>query len=204
MNRQPADIRPGDDALVEQAQRGRPQAFAELVARYQDRVYNVCYRLCGQEADALDLTQSTFLKALEALPQFEARSTFYTWLFRIAVNLAFSQRRRERRRRTVSLSEAVDDGERRSEPAAPAETYDAAHDADTQEQYARATAALARLAPEFRAAVVLRDIEDLDYAAIAEILGVPPGTVKSRIYRGRTMLHEMLSTEKAQLGNQPT
>ena len=194
VNRQTVDIGPDDAALVREAQRGSTEAFAGLVARYQDRVYNTCYRLCSNEADALDLTQTTFLKALEALPHFELRASLYTWLFRIAVNLAFSERRQRQRRRPVPLDEL-------HEQAAAAERNDASRPLDAQETRERVAAALARLEPEFRVAVVLKDIEGLDYATIAEILEVPIGTVKSRIYRGRTMLREMLSDEETRLGS---
>ena len=202
VNRQPADIGPSDTALVRRAQRGRPEAFAELVARYQDRVYNTCYRLCRDDAEALDLTQSTFLKALESLPRFESRSKFYTWLFRIAVNLAFSQRRNRQRRRTVSLENPGGQGGS-WEPAASAERHDVSQEIEQREASERVQAALARLEPEFRAAVVLKDIENMDYATIAEILEVPVGTVKSRIYRGRMMLRQLLTEERTELGSQP-
>lgn len=201
MNRQPVDIGPNDGALVAQAQRGVSEAFAELVTRYQDRVYNTCYRLCHDPAEAADLTQGTFLKALESLPRFEARSSFYTWLFRIAVNLAFSQRRDRQRRRTVPLDDPDESGraDGRAPPAAP---HDAAQELEQRETRERVAGALARLDPEFRAAVVLKDIEDLDYATIAEILEVPIGTVKSRIYRGRMMLREMLTEERTKRGSE--
>jgi RNA polymerase sigma-70 factor (ECF subfamily) len=198
VNRQPRDIGPDDATLVPRARRGDPDAFAELMARYQDRVYNTCYRLCGDEADALDLTQATFLRALESLSRFEARASFYTWLFRIAVNLALSARRQRRRRPTVPLADPDDSRlarqDRRSDPA---------QEIDVRETYAQVQAALERLEPEFRAAVVLKDIEDLDYATIAEILEVPIGTVKSRIYRGRTMLRALLLDERTERGRRP-
>ena len=188
-----------DAELVLRAQRGEPAAFAELVERYQDRVYNTCYRMCHNHADALDLTQSAFLKALEALPRFQVRAGFYTWLFRIAVNLTLSHRRAESRRPRLSLRHADDEG-RSFEPAASNGGNDPAQRLTQLELHQRLEAALQHLDDEFRAAVVLRDIEGLDYAAIAEILGVRVGTVKSRIHRGRLMLRELLEHEEPQLG----
>jgi RNA polymerase sigma-70 factor (ECF subfamily) len=187
-----------DADLVACAQRGEATAFAVLVARYQDRVFNACYRMCHNHADALDLTQSAFLRALEALPQFEARSNFYTWLFRIAVNLAASQRRRERRReRRRWESEATRAGG--SEPATGPEEDPAERVAET-EALGTLEEALGRLEDEYRVAVVLKDIEEMDYATIAEILEVPVGTVKSRIHRGRARLRELLTAKEPERG----
>jgi RNA polymerase sigma-70 factor (ECF subfamily) len=193
--------KPSDAELVSRAQRGDPAAFTELVERYQDRVYNTCYRMCHNHADALDLTQSAFLKALEALPRFEVRATFFTWLFRIAVNLTLSHRRARSRQPVFSLRWSDDDNEGHplDLPARNDDDDPAEHVARVELQQ-RIAAALGALDEEFRAAVVLRDVEELDYATIAEILGVPTGTVKSRIYRGRMMLRRLLEQEEPQLG----
>lgn len=182
---------------MQAAQNGSADAFGELVRRYQDRVYNTCYRLCHDDDEALDLTQTTFLKALEALPRFEARSSFYTWLFRIAVNAALSARR-GRRRRTAALddtSEAARGWTSAANPRPPAVSATL----ERREEYEQVEAALAQLDPEFRVAIVLKDIEGLDYEAIAAILEVPVGTVKSRICRGRAMLRTMLLKEQAEV-----
>lgn len=189
-----SDRTESDAALVMRAQRGDSAAFAELVTRYQDRVYNTCYRMCNHEADALDLTQTTFLRAFQAIDRFEARSSFYTWIFRIAVNLTMSHRRQRLRRPSISLDQPDGDGQWR-EPADVAPSADAARDLERHELSERLETALARLGDEFRVAVVLKDIEDMDYATIGEIVGVPVGTVKSRIHRGRMMLRKLLSEE---------
>lgn len=186
-----------EGALVRRAQAGDPAAFGELVARYQDRVYNTCYRLCRNHADAADLTQTAFLKAFEALARFDARARFYTWLFRIAVNLVHTQRRQQARRHTVSLS-ASSDEERDMDPAArDAEPVDGP--AQRQETHTRVEAALLKLDEDFRAAVVLKDVEGMDYHAISEVLEIPLGTVKSRIFRGRLLLRQMLTGEGIEL-----
>ena len=180
--------------LVRRAQTGDAAAFGALVACYQDRVFNTCLRLCRNREDALDLTQTAFLRALEALPRFNAQARFYTWLFRIAVNAALSHRRQQRRRPMGSLD--VSDGDGQSQAAeVPEETSSVSQRLVQAEQHAGVEAALARLDEEYRVPVVLRDIEDLDYASIAEILELPLGTVKSRIFRGRMLLREMLKTE---------
>lgn len=193
MNRSVYEHDPSDAELVRRAQRGAPAAFAELVSRYQDRVFNTCYRMCHNDADALDLTQSTFLRALEALGQYEGRSSFYTWLFRIAVNLTMSHRRSRQRRPTVSLDAARGDGH--ADVPFGAQEDQVAATSEQRELKERIEQAMEQLEDDYRAAVVLKDIEDLDYASIAEILDVPVGTVKSRIHRGRMMLRELLQEE---------
>lgn len=185
-----------DAELVQRAQRGVPAAFAELVSRYQDRVFNTCYRMCHNHADAADLTQSTFLKALEALPGFRGRSSFFTWLFRIAVNLTLSHRRAQGRRATLSLSRAAGDGQAPEAVIAADQDREVSRPAEQRELRQQVEWALAQLDEAFRAAVVLKDIEDMDYASIAEILQVPVGTVKSRIHRGRLMLRELLQDKR--------
>ncbi len=184
---------PSDAEFVERARQGVPAAFGELVARYQDRIYNTCYRMCQNHADALDLTQATFLCALEALHSFERRASFYTWIFRIAVNLTISHRRSQQRRRTISLDAFHSDGAAGRSSQSAASPTSPAEQRETHDQVA---AALAQLEDEFRIAVILKDIEDLDYAAIGEILNCPLGTVKSRIHRGRMMLRELLQQQE--------
>jgi len=183
---------PTDAELVQRAQRGSPAAFAALVARYQDRVYNTCYRMCHDHADALDLTQTAFLKALEQLPEFRGEAGFFTWLFRIAVNLTLSFRRTRARAARVHGAEL---DRRRAARIAPPES-DVAATMERRELRERIAGALDQLDDEFRVAVVLKDIEGLDYAAIAEVLGIPTGTVKSRIHRGRMMLRDLLADER--------
>jgi RNA polymerase sigma-70 factor, ECF subfamily len=182
--------------LVERAQRGESAALAELVSRYQDRIYNVCYRMCHDTADALDLAQATFLKALEALPRFQRHASFFTWLFRIALNVCISHRRQKTRHRTLSLERLTSAADESHAEIADKRAADVAQPAEQREQHARIEWALAQLDEEFRAAVILKDIEELDYAAIADILCVPVGTVKSRIHRGRLLLHELLKGER--------
>ncbi len=191
MNRTTGKQHLAEAELVALAQRGDAAAFEELVLRCQDRVHNACYRLCGNEAEAADLTQSTFLKAYRALGRFELRAGFFTWVFRIAVNLALSQRRQTRRRPRLVADDS--DGQTRLEPASDREQDDPRGRALQRERHERLAAALQRLDEEFRAAVILKDIENLDYAAIAEILQTPIGTVKSRIHRGRLALRAMLA-----------
>jgi len=187
-----------DAALVEQCRKGDMQAFGSLVAKYQDRVFNAILRMCGDTHDAEELAQEAFLKALERMASFRGQSGFYTWLFRIAVNLTISQRRHERRLRFQSLSGGPDGfdpaqgdgltvaaaGRREPGPEAAAMAADESR---------RVLQALDELDDDFRVVVVLRDVEDMDYAEIANVLEVPVGTVKSRLHRARCILRDKLA-----------
>ncbi len=180
-----------DAAVVRQVQSGDVQAYAQLVLKYQDRVHNTCCRLCGNVEDARDVTQEAFLKAFESIKSFRGASSFYTWLFRVAVNLAISHRRRTTRARQVSMDGEGEGLSRMAgwaDPAAPNPLQRVA----AGEMCGHVSRALRELDETYRVAVVLRDIEGFDYEEIAEILDVPKGTVKSRIARGRQALREAL------------
>ena len=191
MARLDSGSRPSDAELVAAFAQGRVEAFGTLVERYQDRVYNTVYRMVGSAEDAQDIVQDAFLKAYENLGQFRGASSFYTWLFRIAVNLALTFRRRSKRLRLVRpLDEGSEVSLSQSQAGRLVESPEAAM--ETAESRERVMKALENLDGEHRAAVVLRDIEGLDYETISGILDVPAGTVKSRIHRARMMLREDL------------
>ena len=190
MSQRTPEHEPRDAELVRRSQRGDAAAFAALVTRYQDRVFNLCCRMCHNETDALDLAQTTFLRALQNVGRFGGRAQFYTWLFRIAVNVVLTDRR-ARSHQPVALDAAADP------PAVPdRREVDGSLLCEQHELQERVAWALGQLDEEFRAAVVLKDIEDMDYAAIAEVLNVPVGTVKSRIHRGRLVLRDLLRSER--------
>jgi len=181
-----------DAVLVRQVQAGDLQAYGQLVCKYQDRVFNACWRICGHQDDAADVTQDAFLKALESIGSFRGASGFYTWLFRIAMNLALSHRRKAARARCQSL-DGPDEWDGASvRPLEDPTACNPADRADAAEIRGRLVDALGALDEQYRAAVVLRDIEGFDYDEIAEILNVPKGTVKSRIARGRRALREAM------------
>jgi len=192
-----------DAVLVAQCQDGQTASYGELVRKYQDRVFNLCLRMCGNRAESEDLTQEAFVRALEAIDRFVGRSGFYTWLFRITVNLVLTARRKKSRTMTFSLDAAVGSG-RAGPSSAPAEAQTHAQrlvaDADApdarllDEERAQLVAqALASIEEEHRCVVILRDMESLGYQEIADILDVPVGTVKSRLHRARLALREKLS-----------
>jgi len=187
-----------DAALIGRVQRGDVEAFGDIVRAYQDRIHNTCWRLCGHLDDARDLTQEAFLKAFENLHAFRGDSKFYTWIFRIAVNLALTHRRSSRRRGAVSLDGLVATKGTQAEDLVQrlrsAETPEPVYAAGNAELQSRAAHALHELDEEFRAVVVLRDIEGFDYQEIADILGIPKGTVRSRLHRGRIALRDAIAS----------
>ena len=192
-----SSIRFEDSALVEQMRQGDMQAFARMVAKYQDKIYNTCRRICGDVDDANDVTQEVFLKVLESIGTFKGKSSFYTWLFRIAVNMSLTHRRQAKRHFAVPLT-PVNDGRvggqaaRLSEKLHSARVGNPAEQADIAETRRLVAEALDDLEDGFRAVVVLKDIEGFDYAQIAEILEVPIGTVRSRLFRARMALRQAL------------
>lgn len=183
---------PDDHELVDAVVAGNGAAFAVLVDRYQDRLYNTVYRLVGSAEDARDLLQDTFVKAYENLETFRGTSSLYTWLFRIAVNTSLSHRRKRKwARRTVPL--APDDDRPGAEGWPDASAPDPADATLSAEAEAVVQRALDALDEEHRTVIVLRDIQHCDYHEIAQILDVPTGTVKSRLHRARMTLREKLS-----------
>jgi RNA polymerase sigma-70 factor, ECF subfamily len=189
-----------DQQTLQQLRRGNWSAMEQLVSRYQDRLYVTVLRMVNHPDDAADLVQETFVRAMQGMARFEGKSGLYTWLFRIAVNLAISHRRSNQYRSSVSLEEdhEEDDGSVNRQAAglrrqlAQDTEDDPAESADRRLEHERLTAALAALDPEFRAVIVLRDIEECDYDQMSAILEVPVGTIKSRLFRARLALRETL------------
>jgi len=179
-----------DDDLVAKAQRGDAAAFGELVNRHQDAVFNGICRMVGQREDAEDLAQEVFVKAFRSIARFEGRSSFYTWVYSIAVNVVISHRRKLGARRHQSTF-SLDGGDGR-----PLDVADQTATPDVASQHhelgERIEQAIGQLDDEHRDIVVLRDIEGFDYETIGDMLGCPQGTVKSRLHRARLALREML------------
>lgn len=169
-----------DGELVRRFAAGDPAAFEQLVSRHEKRVYNLCYRMLGSREDARDATQEAFLAALRALPSFRGDAALTTWLHRIAVNACFDVLRRQKR---APLAELAEDAE--PWPPSPDHAESAATAVDVQR-------ALARVPEDFRAVLVLHDVQDLPYEQIGAILGIRVGTVKSRLHRGRVALAGLL------------
>lgn len=179
--------------LVRRCKDREPQAFNEVVLKYQERILNTLYRMTGDYQISCDLCQETFLKAFRAIETFEERAALSTWLYRIAANLCLSHRRSRRRRPEISLDGARDAGDEdgRSHEV-PDSTMEPGAAVEVQERRDKVRRMIAELEPDFRDVVVLRDMEGLAYEEIAEILGCPTGTVRSRLHRARLELKEKL------------
>jgi RNA polymerase sigma-70 factor (ECF subfamily) len=175
-----------DRSLVTAAQAGDRAALDQLVRAHYDRILGVCRRITGNESDAADAAQEALIAMVRGLERFDGRSAFSTWVYRIATNASLDELRRRRRR---PLTAARDDDHPPHEVADPhsGQRFDQVSEREALE------AALLTLPEDFRIPVVLRDVADLDYAEIAATLGVPVGTVKSRIARGRGMLAAALT-----------
>ncbi|HTQ53387.1 MAG TPA: sigma-70 family RNA polymerase sigma factor [Bryobacteraceae bacterium] len=183
----------GDLVLARALREGSEQAYETLLLRFQQPVYNLALRLLNDPADASDVVQEVFLKVFRNIGHFRGQSSLKTWIFRITINEAHNQRRWffRHRQREVGIEDHDDDSRNPAESLAASgqSPYDYVFDQERQELI---TAALARINPTFRAAVILRDITDLSYEEVAEILQISLGTVKSRILRGREALRQEL------------
>lgn len=187
-----------DERLVERWQQGDRQAFDLIIERYEQKVWQLAFRLTGDQQDAYDLAQEAFLKVYRYLAQFRGQSTFSTWLYRIVTNTFYDEVRRRKRRPNVvvSLDSSIEteDGEMTRElPSAEAGPEELSLQRETRQAV---LAALAKLPPDYRMVLVLRDLQDKSYDEIAEILGLNLGTVKSRISRARLALRKLLQQEE--------
>jgi RNA polymerase sigma-70 factor, ECF subfamily len=192
--------------VLDAARAGDSAALETLLVAHYDRVHAVCRRMLGNEADAVDAAQDALLSAVRSISRFDGRSSFGTWLYRIATNACLDELRRRRRRPLVGLPGEADydgDGAGGRAPAfgsggdagrfQPAFGGGARDPADEAIAHVDVDAALRSLATEHRVALVLRDVGDLTYDEIALILDVPIGTVRSRIARGRAALADLMT-----------
>jgi RNA polymerase sigma-70 factor (ECF subfamily) len=187
-----SDNRAIDQELVERVQRGDKRAYELLVLKYQRKIHRLLSRLVRDAAEIEDITQEAFIKAYRALPQFRGESAFYTWLYRIAINNAKNHLVAQGRRAPTTTENNFEE----------AENFDAAEslrDISTPEsllmskQVAQVVnSAMLELPEELRAAITLREIEGLSYDEIADLMGCPIGTVRSRIFRAREAIAERL------------
>jgi RNA polymerase sigma-70 factor, ECF subfamily len=178
---------PNETELLRRAQKGDPQAFGALVERYQRRVVGVAFAVVHNQDDALELAQETFVRAFENISKFESRSSFSTWLYRIAANLAIDFRRREGRHTILRGEDAENEIQR-----LPSTHGDSFVEASRGELSKRISDALGELTPEHRAVILLREVEGLSYDEISEVLQVPRGTVMSRLHYARGHLRGIL------------
>ena len=170
-----------DRELIHRSQAGDTEAFGELVTKYRTKIFNMVYGIVGNEYDAWDLAQEGFLKAWRSIRRFQGRSSFYTWLHTITINVTIDSLRQRCRRSEVELDDAIP-----SFLPGPGVNHERA---EIREQV---YAALAQLTPEHRAVFVLKEIEDLQCQEIADILNLSNGTVMSRLFYGRKKLQSIL------------
>ncbi len=187
-----------DSTLVRRCQRGDSDAMSCLIVKYQDRVYNIILKICQNHDDAAELTQDTFVKVLENISSFRGKSSFYTWLFRVAVNHTLNYCKRRFKLSPVSLDAENDQFEegkgKLAAVLADPNGVDPAVVAQQKELSLIIVNLIGQLQQEHRVVLVLRDIEQMSYAEIAEVLRIETGTVKSRLSRARTKLRELLET----------
>lgn len=181
-----------DEELVRRVQQGKGEAFEELVRRYERKVYNIAYRLLGNEEDATEALQDTFLRAYRFIPRFKFKSSFYTWLYRIATNVSLTKLRRRKKQTTVSLDEPVKNTDDLILDIP--DTHTTPEEAFEQKRLReRLQAAIEKLPADFRAVVVLRDLEGLSNEEVSKVLGLSVPAVKARLHRGRMALREKLA-----------
>ena len=182
-----------DAELVRKAQRGDVPAFEELVERYHGKIYGLTYNMTSNREDAEDLTQEVFVKAFEALPRFKGKSSFYTWVYRIAVNKTINYRKKRNRKRTLSLDQFDQD----------IKTDDVYHDLTAKgsplrnislsELQERLNEALQHLSEKHRTVVVMHDMQGIPHEEIAKVVGASVGTVRSRLFYARRQMQTELT-----------
>lgn len=178
-----------DNRLITECREGSSAAFGALVARYQDRLFNTVLRLVDNAEDARDVVQEAFLHAYQSLHSFKGDSLFFTWLYRIAVNTAISMKRKQRPALRI---QAGGDSQTGLDPLDPSETGRPGHSIEMAEEERKVHDALAKLSQEHRAVLVMKDMEGMKYEEMAEILGVPIGTIRSRLHRARLEIRDLL------------
>jgi RNA polymerase sigma-70 factor (ECF subfamily) len=184
--RRPTAVSVAEHDLIARAQAGDRRALDQLLRSHYNQVYSICRRMTGNDQDALDATQDALIALTRGIHRYDGRASFSTWSYRVTTNACLDELRRRKRRPVPEADVPVG-----ARPGGPPSLDQTVVDRLTLDQ------ALTELAPEFRAPVILRDVIGLDYAEIAEVLKIPPGTVRSRIARGR----RSLATQMAR--NQP-
>ncbi len=182
-----------DNRLIAECRDGNTAAFGELVSRYQDRLFNSVLRLTDNAEDARDVVQEAFLHAYQSLHSFKGDALFFTWLYRIAVNTAISMKRKKRV--VLRIQPGGEEGTG-IDPLDPSETNRPGHALEMAEEERRVHDALAKLSVEHRSVLVMKDMDGMKYEEMAEILGVPVGTIRSRLHRARLEMRDLLLQEQ--------
>jgi RNA polymerase sigma-70 factor (ECF subfamily) len=191
MNRK-NDSAADDLELVKRSQNGDQEAFSELVKRYQKRVYYLAYGMLGNNEDAQDVAQESFIKAFRGLKGFRGGGGFYTWLYRIAYNLSIDFRRKEWKKKNVEYEDNINHSDEHGVMAGPSPAFHPGKDTAQKELSRVIMDAIQELPEQHRAVILLREIEGLSYDEIAKTLKVRKGTVMSRLHYARQHLQETL------------
>ena len=185
-----------ENRLIERAKNGELEAFEALIIDYEQLVYNIVYRLMGNSEDTYDLSQETFIKVYTKINQFDGTSKFSTWLYRIATNTCLDELRRRRGKETFSLDQRIEGEEGSMHPEQEDKSENIENKIVEKEKAQIIQKALSEVNEKNREVLVLRDIQQLSYDEIAEILKISLGTVKSRIARGRQQVKKILMQDK--------
>ena len=199
-----------DPKTIHDAIQGDRFALGKVLEASQDLIYNVCFRMLGDANDASETTQDTMVKIIEHIAEFQGQSELSTWITRIAMNQSISRIRKRKLRRTKSLDDtgpAGGDGEESQTLGGklPDDRELSPLDrVEQKEELVRLRAAMARIDEEYRAVLVLRDLQDMDYQEIGRTLDIPVGTVKSRLFRARAALREEMTKTEPSAATDPT
>ena len=181
-----------DEELVTRSVQGDTESFNELVLRWERSIYALAYRVLGREEDARDVCQETFLRAFRGLAGFKGQAKFSSWLYRIALNLCRDAIRRERRTPLVAVPEGIDPVELAAQQPSPEPSIE---DLVAQAEITRHVAsAMRRLPPDQRTAIVLKEYHGLTFQEIADVMGCPLSTAKTRLYQGLSVLRRELTS----------
>jgi len=188
-NPNPKKIYDQDTELIEKINSGRQDLFERLVLRYEQKLFNFGYRMCGDASDSEDLVQETFLRVYRNRKAYQKVAKFSTWIYTIAGNLAKTELRKRKRRKFLSISEL---GFNEKDYDISDEAFNPEKDVDGRMKESIIHEQIMELSPKFREVILLRDVQQLSYEEISEIVNIPLGTVKSRVNRGRLKLQEKL------------
>lgn len=178
-----------ESRLIKKAKSGNLEAFEQLILQYEKRIYNYCYRMTNSQEDAEDLAQEIFIKVYKNLKSFKGNSKFSTWIYRIAYNTCIDK---YRKKEVATVSLTLNSDEEEKEIDLPSNDPLPEERIVSREEYDVVCECISELKPEYKNAVILRDIQNYTYDEIAEILNIPLGTVKSHISRGRAALRDAL------------
>lgn len=187
------DVPVAEMDLVRRAQRGNLEAYDDLVKRYQERIYATIYHMTSNHDDANDLAQDSFIKAFQALKSFKGGSSFYTWLYRIAVNKTINFLKQRKNRTHMSLNDLDFNTENNPDLVALISDKTPRRDAGLKELQEKLNAAMLKLSESHRMVVVLHDVQGMSHEEVAEVMDCNIGTVRSRLFYARQQLQSMLS-----------